>query len=102
MSHRTSILSRHNLRAYAAAFISYLMLAGQVAPLAFGAAAPRAARPAPAAEAGVATTTVSAARPAPAPLVFAAPIITATKVDSWDDSGTPTARPNPARPSPIR
>jgi hypothetical protein len=37
MNYGTSIL-RRNIRTYAAAFISYLMLAGQVAPLALGAA----------------------------------------------------------------
>jgi hypothetical protein len=63
------------------------MLAGQVAPLAFGAAAPRAAAPSaprPTAEAE-AVAPVSAARPAPAPLPFFAAGVTATKVDSYPD-----------------
>ena len=46
MNYRTSFLSRRNLRAYIAAFISYLMLVGQVAPLALAAGGP-AMRPAP-------------------------------------------------------
>jgi hypothetical protein len=104
MNHRTSILCRRNLRAYAAAFISYLMLAGQIAPLALGAAAPRAAaapaalsaapRTRPAAET---VAPASAALPAPAPLPFFAPGITATKVDSWDDTATPDGKAEPGQ-----
>ncbi len=102
MNHRTSMLCRRNLRAYAAAFISYLMLAGQVAPLALGAAAPRAAatattsapRTEPAAET---VAPVNAALPAPAPLPFFAPGITATKVDSWDDTATPDGKAEPGQ-----
>ncbi|MET0625168.1 MAG: Ig-like domain-containing protein, partial [Pyrinomonadaceae bacterium] len=104
MNHRTSILRRRALRAYAAAFISYLMLAGQVAPLALGAAAPRAARPRPAAETAATTTTSPvkdaaplAAAPMPAPLPFFAPVITATKVDSWDDTATPDGKAEPGQ-----
>ncbi|MCA1618797.1 MAG: cadherin-like domain-containing protein, partial [Acidobacteria bacterium] len=105
MNHRTSLLCRRNLRAYAAAFISYLMLAGQVAPLALAAAAPRAAaapvsaatsapRPAPASEA---VAPANAARPEPAPLPFFAPTITATKVDAWDDTATPDGKAEPGQ-----
>ncbi|HEX8501244.1 MAG TPA: Ig-like domain-containing protein [Pyrinomonadaceae bacterium] len=101
MSHRTSILRRRNLRAYAAALISYLMLAGQVAPLALGAAAPRAALPRPAAEAGSpAPAAPASAAPAslPAPAAFAVgPVVTATKVDSWDDTATPDQRAEPGQ-----
>ena len=92
MNHRTSILCRRSLRAYAAAFISYLMLAGQLAPLALGAAAPRAAsaaRPEPVAEA-VVNSAAPVAPPAPSALpapaaILLAPGITATKVDSFPD-----------------
>ncbi|MDT5269850.1 MAG: trimeric autotransporter adhesin [Acidobacteriota bacterium] len=90
MNYRTSIIGRRSLRAYAAAFISYLMLVGQVAPLALG-AGPRAlpvARPA--------SAPMSAA-PQPAPVVFAAPVITATKVDSWDDSVIPNGKAEPGQ-----
>ena len=97
MNHRTSILCRRNLRAYAAAFITYLMLAGQVAPLALGAAAPRAAAPASAANASAPRTAPAAALPAPAPLPFFAPGITATKVDSWDDTATPDGKAEPGQ-----
>ena len=38
MNYRTSILSRRNLRAYFAALITYVMLAGQLAPFALAAA----------------------------------------------------------------
>ena len=82
MNHRTSILSRRSLRAYAAAFISYVMLAGQLAPLAL-AAAPKA--PARLAAASPATAAPLAAAPMPAPMPVFAPGITATKVDSFPD-----------------
>jgi hypothetical protein len=78
MNYGTSILGRRNVRAYAAAFVSYLLLAGQVAPLALGAAP----RPLPAAAATTATAPAKAA-PQPAPVVFAAPVIVATKVDAF-------------------
>jgi Bacterial Ig domain/Calx-beta domain len=80
MSYRTSVLSRRNLRAYIAAFISYLMLAGQAAPLAL-ASAPTAARSGRAAESGL--TPAGEARRAPAPLVLAGPTIVATKTDAF-------------------
>ncbi|HEX8353034.1 MAG TPA: cadherin-like domain-containing protein, partial [Pyrinomonadaceae bacterium] len=91
MNHRTSILRRRDLRAYVAAFISYIMLAGQVAPLAL-AAAPRHV-PAPAA----APASSSKAAAAPAALAFAAPNIVATKQDSWDDTGTPDGKAEPGQ-----
>ena len=92
MNHLTEVLCRRNLRAYISAFITYLMLAGQAAPIAL-AARPRAAAP-PRTEARV--PAAPAARPAPAPL-FAAPNITATKVDSWDDSATPDGKAEPGQ-----
>jgi len=94
MNHFTEILCRRNLRAYISAFITYLMLAGQAAPLAL-AASPRASAP-PRTEARVPATPAPAARTAPAPF-FAAPNITATKVDSWDDSATPDGKVEPGQ-----
>ncbi|HEX8560091.1 MAG TPA: Ig-like domain-containing protein [Pyrinomonadaceae bacterium] len=96
MNHRTLIPCRRNLRAYAAALVTYVMLAGQMAPLAL-AAAPRAARPSRAGAPPAAET--AAARPAPAALAFAAPtpIIVATKTDAWDDTATPDGKAEPGQ-----
>jgi hypothetical protein len=94
MNQLTNVLCRRNVRAYISAFITYLMLAGQAAPLAF-AAGPRAAAAPPARSAAPAKA-VNAARRAPAPL-FAAPNITATKIDSWDDSATPDGKAEPGQ-----
>jgi hypothetical protein len=68
------------------------MLAGQVAPLAL--AASPAPRPAPKAAHAPAPRLRAAARPAP---LFAGPVITATKVDSWDDSATPDGKAEPGQ-----
>jgi hypothetical protein len=94
MNASTSILCRRNLRAYFAAFITYVMLAGQVAPLAL--AASPAPRPAAAPKAAHAPAPHLNAAPQPAPL-FAAPNITATKVDAWDDSATPDGKAEPGQ-----
>lgn len=84
MNHLTPISRRRNTRAFIATIISYVMLAGQVAPLALAARGP-APRPAPkSAAATPATAAPVAAAPVPQPLVFA-PIITATKTDSFPD-----------------
>ncbi|HEX7317142.1 MAG TPA: Calx-beta domain-containing protein [Pyrinomonadaceae bacterium] len=93
MNHRTSILSRRNLRAYAAAFISYVMLAGQFAPLALAAGPKSPARPA----AESSAPAPRAAAPMPAPMPFFAPAITATKVDAWDDSVIPNGKAEPGQ-----
>jgi hypothetical protein len=81
MNHLNHFPGRRNIRALVSAFISYLMLVGQIAPLALGATAPatRTAQPAPA------TTMTLAAQPAPAPLFATGPVITATKVDAFPD-----------------
>src|ERR1700749_3424642 len=94
MNHFTEILCRRNLRAYISAFITYLMIAGQAAPLALAASPPASAPPRT--EARVPATPAPAARTAPAPF-FAAPNITATKVDSWDDSATPDGKVEPGQ-----
>ncbi|MFL6256369.1 MAG: beta strand repeat-containing protein, partial [Pyrinomonadaceae bacterium] len=80
MNHGTSILCRRSLRAYAAAFISYVLLVGQCAPLAL-AAAPKSATP----SAPTSTAAPLSAAPAAAPMPLFAPGITATKVDSFPD-----------------
>src|ERR1700753_1765808 len=88
MNYPITFTGRRNVRAFISAIISYLMLAGQVAPVAFaaGAAPPR---PAPRAEAAAPSTSNFA----PAPVTLAVgPIITATKVDTYANS------PNPALP----
>jgi hypothetical protein len=82
MNHPINFPRRRNVRAFVAAFISYLMLAGQVAPLALAA---RGSSPRPAPKSETTATQPESLRAAPAPLVFAAPIITATKVDSFPD-----------------
>jgi hypothetical protein len=73
------------------------MLAGQVAPLALAAArtSPPARSAAPA-SAPPSSARPSKAAPRPAPF-FAAPNITATKVDSWDDSATPDGKAEPGQ-----
>jgi hypothetical protein len=93
MNHRTSTTSRRNLKAYCAAFISYVLLAGQLAPLAM--AAPRAPHAAP--PSAPASAPRLNAAPQPAPRLFAAPNITATKVDAWDDSATPDGKAEPGQ-----
>src|ERR1044072_4486338 len=94
---RTSILCRRSLRAYFAAFITNVMLAGQVAPLAL--AAPR--HTPPARSAAIPSAPPSKAAPRTAPIVFAAPNITATKVDAWDDSATPDGKAEPGQTIPY-
>ncbi|HST53042.1 MAG TPA: Ig-like domain-containing protein [Pyrinomonadaceae bacterium] len=79
MNYPIPFVARRNVRAFISAIISYLMLAGQAAPVALAANA-AALRPAPQ---PVAAATVNFA-PAPA-AVLAAPIITATKVDAFPD-----------------
>ena len=96
MNHRTSTLSRRNLRAYAAAFISYVMLAGQFAPLA-SAAAPRPTARAAAETSAAAPAAPRAAAPMAAPMPVFAPGITATKVDAWDDSVIPNGKAEPGQ-----
>ncbi|MDT5157790.1 MAG: hypothetical protein QOH51_2147 [Acidobacteriota bacterium] len=83
MHHLTLIPRRRNIRAFIAAFISYLMLVGQIAPLALAAHAPV---PGPVQASGTPATTMTlAAQPAPAPLFATGPVITATKVDAFPD-----------------
>lgn len=101
MNYLTQALGRRNVRAITSAIISYIMLAGQAAPLALAAAAPPrttrpvAAVPASPAPAGAAAPS-NAAAPRPAPLVFAAGL-SATKQDSWDDSATPDGKAEPGQ-----
>ncbi|HYE15171.1 MAG TPA: Ig-like domain-containing protein, partial [Pyrinomonadaceae bacterium] len=85
MKSSTPTFWRRNLRAFAAGIISYLMLAGPVAPLA---APARADSPRPANEAAAGADSAGEAPralPAPAPLALA-PSITATKTDFITDS----------------
>jgi hypothetical protein len=94
MNYLTPVSRRRNARAFIAAFITYVMLAGQVAPLALAARAPSSK---PVSQPVVAETTPAApanlAAPVPQPLFFA-PGITATKVDSFPDpNGNNKAEP---------
>ncbi len=81
MNHLIASLYRRNRRAFFASLLSYLLLAGQTAPLAFAASASPAARTAASQPAPVAT---AAAVPAAAPVAAAVfvPTITATKTDT--------------------
>ncbi|HYY95921.1 MAG TPA: Ig-like domain-containing protein, partial [Pyrinomonadaceae bacterium] len=94
------IRSRRNLRTFVAALLSYLMLAGQVAPLALAAARPNSAAPptiakstatakseAPAPPSGEAP----AAQPAPAPLAAPALVTNAPNVTATLDDGVALA-----------
>ncbi|MDQ3743497.1 MAG: cadherin-like domain-containing protein, partial [Acidobacteriota bacterium] len=97
----TPIRSRRNLRTFVAALLSYLMLAGQVAPLALAAARPNSAAPptvtakstatakseAPAPPSGEAP----AAQPAPAPLAAPALVLNAPNVTATLDDGVALA-----------
>ncbi|MCA1593451.1 MAG: cadherin-like domain-containing protein [Acidobacteria bacterium] len=82
MNHLSHFPRRRNVRAFTAAFISYVMLVGQVTPLALAVHGPS-PRPASKSEAGATATIQSAA--VPQPLAAVGPIITATKVDSFPD-----------------
>jgi hypothetical protein len=88
MNHLTQVLGRRNIRAYISAIIAYLMIAGQIAPLALS-ASPLAARPAQTRGAG---SPPPSAATAPQPVTFdggginaIGPVITATKVDAFPD-----------------
>src|SRR5437764_871680 len=92
MNHLTQVPRRRNLRAFVAALITYVMLAGQVAPLALAASPARVATPS---ESAPPTSVSFSQRPAPAPLppggggpLVGSPTITATKVDAWDGTAT--------------
>src|SRR2546423_6298599 len=93
---------RSNLRAFVAALITYVMLAGQVAPLAL-AASPSRAVPLP--ESAPPTSVSFSQRAVPAPLppggggtqVVGTPTITATKTDAWDDTATPDGKAEPGQ-----
>jgi hypothetical protein len=88
---------RPSARAYVAAFVSYLLLVGQVAPL--YAAAGRPTTPSRNSDAGLSAPAAppSNAAPRPAPLLFAAPNVVATKVDAWDDTATPDGKAEPGQ-----
>jgi hypothetical protein len=88
MNYPITFNGRRNVRAFISAIISYLMLAGQVAPVALAAGA---APPRPAQRAEAAAPSTSNFAPAPVTLAVG-PIITATKVDTYANS------PNPALP----
>src|SRR5205085_11981285 len=90
MNHLTQVPRRSNLRAFVAALITYVMLAGQMAPLALAASPSRAV---PSSESAPPTSVSFSQRPAPSalppgggvPNVGPVPVITATKTDSYPD-----------------
>src|SRR2546423_3424293 len=84
MNHLTQIPRRRNLRAFVAALITYIMLAGQMAPLALAASPSRAL---PSSDGFAQRRSVPAPLPpgSGVPLVGPTPIITATKTDSFPD-----------------
>src|SRR5205085_8685066 len=100
MNHLTQVPRRRNLRAFVAALITYVMLAGQMAPLALAASPARVAPPP--SESAPPTSVSITQRPVPAPLPpggggtqAGSPTITATKVDAWDDTATPDGKAEP-------
>ncbi|MDT7809010.1 MAG: hypothetical protein QOJ70_2823 [Acidobacteriota bacterium] len=97
MNHVTPFPRRRNVRAFVSAIISYMMLAGQIAPLALGANALTARTTRGSNTPAVTTTTTRAAMPAPAPLFATGPVITTTKIDSWDDTLTPDGKAEPGQ-----
>src|SRR2546423_11019657 len=90
MNQLTQAPHRRNLRAFIAALITYVMLVGQMAPLALAASPARAVLPS---ESALPTSVSFSQRPVPAPLppgggvplVVPTPIIAATKTDSFPD-----------------
>ncbi|MCA1635797.1 MAG: cadherin-like domain-containing protein, partial [Acidobacteria bacterium] len=100
MKHYTPSFTRHNVRAFFASLLAYLLIAGQMTPLVL-ASNNLATRIAPSQAADIVRKGVDEAPPAgaapapvrlsPVPLAIA-PNITATKVDSYPSS------PNPAQP----
>src|SRR5947209_18550024 len=104
MIHPTQVPSRHNFRAFIAAIITYVMLAGHIAPLALAASPSSGARAATASESAPPSSISFSQRPAPAPLppggggpLVGSPTITATKVDAWDDTATPDGKAEPGQ-----
>src|SRR5205085_3760785 len=102
MNHLTQVPRRRNLRAFVAALITYVMLAGQMAPLALAASPARVAPPP--SESAPPTSVSITQRPVPAPLPpggggtqAGSPTITATKVDAWDDTATPDGKAEPGQ-----
>jgi VCBS repeat-containing protein len=91
----TPIRSRRNLRTFVAALLTYLMLAGQVAPLALAAARPNSAAPPTATAKSEAPAPPSSeapvAQPAPAPLAAPALVLNAPNVTATLDDGVPLA-----------
>src|ERR1043165_2166006 len=97
----TPIRSRRNLRTFVAALLSYLMLAGQVAPLALAAARPNSAAPPTVTAKSTATTKskapappsgeAPAAQPAPAPLAAPPLVVNAPNVTATLDDGVALA-----------
>ena len=93
MKYHTPSFTRRNVRAFSAGLLSYLLLAGQLTPLALGATSPTPRVPPPTdvarESAGEAPPLRAAAAPAPlaAAPAAAAPIISATKTDSFTDVG---------------
>src|SRR5436309_2892597 len=105
MNQLTQVPHRSNLRAFVAAPITYVMLAGQMAPLALAASPSRGTRAVPPSESAPPTSVSFSQRPVPGALppggggtqVGPTPIITATKVDSWDDTATPDGKAEPGQ-----
>ncbi|MET0650820.1 MAG: Ig-like domain-containing protein, partial [Pyrinomonadaceae bacterium] len=95
MKHYAASFTRRNVRAYLAGLLSYMLIMGQMAPLALAASpsAPRVSPPADVARASTGGASSLRAAPAPlaAPMPFAA-VITTTKVDSY------AGQPMPALP----
>ncbi|HWS90884.1 MAG TPA: Ig-like domain-containing protein [Pyrinomonadaceae bacterium] len=91
MNYRTSFLGRRYVRGYVAIIVSYVMLVGQVAPLALAAGGP-AARPAPLKAVGADTAQTQVPKAAPAAAPLAAPAvggIMATKTDNLSTGVNP-------------
>jgi hypothetical protein len=88
MKHPIPAFTRRHTRTFIASMLSYLLLAGQIAPLALGAARP-AAQPSSRPQAEVTGDSAKALAAAPVPAPLAAPLAAAglsvTKVDSFSD-----------------
>ena len=95
MKHHKSTFRQHNVRTFLASLLTYMLLTSQLAPMAFAANAAKGSAPRNAeaknAEVVSEKSAVTSERFAPVPVPLAAPaavapIITATKVDSFADS----------------
>jgi uncharacterized repeat protein (TIGR01451 family) len=92
MKHLTQAFTRRPFRTFVASLLSYLMLAGPLAPLALGSSRQSTLPPNARGQSGAAADTLKVA-PAAAPLQAATPTLVVTKVDAFTDPESNGAEP---------